>query len=229
MNTSDIDSKQVRRTTADELFDQLRIDIEKMRLRPGTKLSEANVAQQYNVSRQPVREALIRLDNLQLVEIRPQKATIVRRMSKSSIRQARFVRLSVELQVARRACSLYDGSLDEAFQKNLELQSSCVETGVLKDFNRLDKQFHELLCEAADCLDAIEIIDQCKAKVDRLCMLSLTDPASAQSILDDHFRILDSLQARDAEQLCLRTEHHLQRLDDTIDWVQENHEDYFDA
>lgn len=229
MNTSDIDLTQVRRTTADELFDQLRADIEKLRLRPGTKLSEANVAQQYNVSRQPVREALIRLDNLELVQIRPQKATIVRRMSKSTIRQARFVRLSVELEIARRACARYDGRLDEAFQENLEQQSTCLETGIYKDFNRLDREFHALLCEAADCVDAIEIIDQCKAKVDRLCVLSLTDPSSARSILDDHHRILDSLLSRDIEQLCAQTEHHLQRLDATIDYVQQNHEDYFDV
>ncbi|MGQ7844355.1 GntR family transcriptional regulator [Granulosicoccus sp. 3-233] len=229
MNTSDTDLKQVRRTTADELFDQLRIDIEKLRLRPGTKLSEANVAQQYSVSRQPVREALIRLDNLELVQIRPQKATIVRRMSKSTIRQARFVRLSVELEVARRACARYDGALDEAFQENLDRQSACLDSGVFKDFNRLDREFHALLCEAADCMDAIEIIDQCKAKVDRLCMLSLTDPGSARSVLDDHHQILSNLLKRDTEQLCRQTEKHLQRLDATIDYVQQNHEDYFDA
>lgn len=229
MKSSDPSPKQVRRTTADELFEQLRTDIEKLRLRPGTKLSEANVAQQYNVSRQPVREALIRLDNLELVHIRPQKATIVRRMSKSTIRQARFVRLAVELEVARRACTLYDGDLDEQFQDNLEKQSACLETGVFKDFNRLDREFHALLCQAAGCHFAIDIIDECKAKVDRLCMLSLTESSSAQSILDDHHQILDKLLNRDQEQLCVQVEHHLQRLDATIDYVQKNHEDYFDA
>lgn len=229
MNSSDIDLNQIRRTTADELFDQLRADIEKLRLVPGTKLSEANVAQQYNVSRQPVREAMIRLDNLELVEIRPQKATIVRRMSKSTIRQARFVRLSVELEVARRACNDYDGNLDEAFQQNLEEQSACLESGVFKDFNKLDREFHALFCQAGNCNDAIDIIDQCKAKVDRLCMLSLNDPSSSQSILDDHYQILDSLLKRDFKQLCAHTEHHLQRLDATIDYVQHNHEDYFDV
>lgn len=228
MSPHGLNSKQIRRTTADELFDQLRADIEKLRLLPGTKISEANVAQQYNVSRQPVREALIRLDNLELVQIRPQKATIVRRMSKSSIRQARFVRLSVELEIARRACRLYDGTLDKAFRENLDKQSGCLKTEVFTDFNRLDREFHSLLCQAAQCHDAIEIIDQCKAKVDRLCALSLTDPSSAQSVLEDHHRILECLLAKDADQLCAETEQHLQRLDSTIRYIQQNHEDYFD-
>lgn len=221
-------SSQFRRTTADELFDRIRLDIEKMRLRPGTKLSEANVAQQYNVSRQPVREALIRLDNLELVHIRPQKATIVRRMSKSSIRQARFMRLAVELEVARRACLSYDGSLDEQFKDNLERQSACLESGVFKQFNKLDREFHALLCEAADCSFAIDIIDQCKAKVDRLCTLSLSEADSAGTILEDHHKILDSLLQADASALSAHVERHLHRLDSTIQFVQQNHADYFD-
>ena len=75
---------QARRTTSEELFEQIRSDIDKMRLVPGTKLTEAEVAKRYDVSRQPVREAFIRLDNLSLLKIQPQKATIVRRISKSA-------------------------------------------------------------------------------------------------------------------------------------------------
>ena len=112
---------QVRRTTADELFELLRSDIEKMILVPGTKLSEANVAKQYSVSRQPVREALIRLDHLKLVEIQPQKATIVRRISRSAIESARFTRLSVELEIARRACARYQGEFDTGVRGRIYL------------------------------------------------------------------------------------------------------------
>lgn len=222
------DVNQVRRTTADELFEQLRSDIEKLILVPGTKLSEANVARQYNVSRQPVREALIRLDHLNLVEIQPQKATIVRRMSRSAIRSARFTRLSVELEIARRACARYQGELDDQFQQNLARQNASLESGRLEGFNVLDKHFHGLLCDAADCLLAMDIIQQCKAKVDRLCLLSLTDIEAARQVLSDHHAIVKSLQDRDLVSLCELTERHQHRLDSTIDHVLRNHQDYFE-
>ncbi len=228
MTGPNLDLNQVRRTTADELFELLRSDIEKLKLVPGTKLSEANVAKQYSVSRQPVREALIRLDHLNLVEIQPQKATIVRRISKSAIQTARFTRLSVELEIARRACAAYQGELDDQFQQNLALQNASLESGSLVGFNTLDKNFHGLLCNAADCLFAMDIIQQCKAKVDRLCLLSLTNIESARQILSDHHAIVKSLQDRDLAGLCLLTERHQHRLDSTIDHVLLNHQDYFE-
>ncbi len=228
MKGPNVDLNQVRRTTADELFELLRSDIEKLILVPGTKLSEANVAKQYSVSRQPVREALIRLDHLKLVEIQPQKATIVRRISRSAIRTARFTRLAVELEIARRACARYQGELDDQFHKNLTLQSASLEKGSLEGFNTLDKDFHRLICSAADCLLAMDIIQQCKAQVDRLCLLSLTNVEAARQILSDHHAILKSLQENDVIGLCQVTERHQHRLDSTIEHVQLNHQDYFD-
>ncbi|NND90141.1 MAG: GntR family transcriptional regulator [Granulosicoccus sp.] len=228
MTSPGLDLSNVRRTTADELFDQLRTDIEKLRLLPGTKLSEAEVARQYNVSRQPVREALIRLDNLELVEIQPQKATIVRRISRSGIEQARFVRSSVELEIARRACARYGGELDQEFEDNLNSQVESLDSENYSDFNRIDWAFHALLCRAADCKFAIDIIVQCKAKVDRLCLFSLSDVAGAQQVYDDHLRIYTYLQNRDITGMSNAIIQHLARLDDTIERIQKEHEDYFD-
>ena len=62
-----------RRTTADVVFEQLHREIASLTLLPGTKLSEAEVARRFGVSRQPVREAFSRLGNLELLLVRPQK------------------------------------------------------------------------------------------------------------------------------------------------------------
>jgi len=64
-----------RQTAADGVFESLRNDIISLRLEPGTKLSEVEIAKQNDVSRQPVREAFIRLSNMNLLLVRPQRAT----------------------------------------------------------------------------------------------------------------------------------------------------------
>ena len=97
-----------RRTTTDMVFDQLHQEISTLELLPGTKLSEADVAQRYGVSRQPVRDAFSRLENLDLLLIRPQRATEVRGFSLEHIAHARFVRRSVEIEVINYACSIWD-------------------------------------------------------------------------------------------------------------------------
>ena len=70
-----------RHTNADSVFERLHSDIVSLRLAPGTKLSEIEVAKRSDVSRQPVREAFIRLSDMNLLKIRPQKATVVRKIS----------------------------------------------------------------------------------------------------------------------------------------------------
>lgn len=219
---------QTRRTASDALFDQIRDDINKMRLVPGTKISEADVAKQYDVSRQPVREAFIRLDNLSLLQIRPQKATIVRRISKSAIQQARFVRAAVEIEVARMACQVDKPECIKAMRVILQNQSDCLKNGDLLEFHLLDHDFHKHICLMADCDYAIDIIHSCKTKVDRLCMLSLKNENDADDVYNDHVNIIEHLSNHDEKKLVQSIREHLARLDHTIELIQSEHTSYFE-
>ena len=217
-----------RRTTASDLFDKIRNDIDKMRLVPGTKISEADIAKQYDVSRQPVREAFIRLNNLSLLQIRPQKATIVRRISRSAIRQSRFVRAAVELEVAHRACQMVGADLFDDVQVQLEHQAKCLDKNDIAGFNALDHAFHESICVMAKCEFAVEVIKECKAKVDRLCLLSLAHESDAVQIYDDHVTIAKHLTAQNEKKLVSAIRDHMSRLDSTIEYIQAHHSSYFD-
>ncbi|KKK71856.1 hypothetical protein LCGC14_2909720, partial [marine sediment metagenome] len=68
-----------RRTGVDVVANHLYEEITSLRLLPGAKISEAEIAARFGVSRQPVRDAFSRLENLDLLLIRPQKATEVKR------------------------------------------------------------------------------------------------------------------------------------------------------
>ena len=59
------------------------------------------------VSRQPVREAFIKLSEAGLVRIRPQRGTFVVKISTKQVTDARFVREAVEVAVARKACDVH--------------------------------------------------------------------------------------------------------------------------
>jgi len=228
MDLSLVNSSAGRRTAADELFEQIRSDINKMRLVPGTKITEAEVAKRYDVSRQPVREAFIRLDNLSLLQIRPQKATVVRPISKSDIRRARFVRTSVEIEVARIACSVKSTEFVDEMQLILDKQAECLKDKDLSGFNALDSQFHKRICLMAKCEFATEVINSCKAKVDRLCMLSLANEKDAEEVYNDHVTILKHLIKKDEKKLVQSIRDHLSRLDSTIEMVQAEHSSYFE-
>jgi len=228
MNSSTAILRSTRRTAADEILDQLQADIVSLRLPPGTKVSESEIAKQNGVSRQPVREAFIQLNNMGLLEVRPQKATLVRKISIQGILNARFIRTAVEVEVIRKACGSATKKDFEQFDGNLKDQKRAARQNDASEFHSLDYQFHRLICVAADSEFAFATIAENKAQVDRLCMICLTDKKSMRELIDDHSHIFEALKQRNISAMVELTRSHLSRLDSTLKTACEEHGDLFE-
>ncbi len=217
-----------RRTSTDHVFESLHEEIQSLKLLPGTKMSEVDVASRFGVSRQPVRDAFNRLDHLDLLLIRPQRATVVRGFSIEKIEEARFLRLAVEMEVVRNACRQWDNSCSEAAADNLQQHVSAAEEKNWEAFHSLDHHFHLLLCKLSGCDYAISTINLCRQKTDRLCVLSFKRPQEVNSIIDEHSRLVDALAARDEINACAIMRDHLCRLDSVVEEVRTSHSEYFE-
>ncbi|SMY07670.1 GntR family transcriptional regulator [Flavimaricola marinus] len=218
-----------RRTSVDVVFDHLYGAIATLDLRPGDKISEAEIAAQFGVSRQPVRDAFSRLENLDLLVIRPQKATEVKRFSLREVTKSRFVRASVEAEVIRRAAREASPKDGDVLDTWLAKQAKVVEAGNYEEFGKLDYAFHEELCKIAKVDFAFEVISSEKARVDRLCTLSLSKEDRMGQLLDDHRKIADRIKAGDVDGAVDAGMIHLSRLDATIEAIFERNPDYFET
>ena len=223
-----MDDLMERRTTTDMVFDHLREEIVSLRLLPGSKMSEAEVAARLGVSRQPVRDAFNRLGHLDLLSVRPQRATIVKGFSEEKIANARFVRLSVELEVIRRAHDQWDAERAAALEANLDIQRAAIDAGEVSEFHLLDYEFHKLIFDLSGHSLAFDTVVECKQQVDRLCVLSLTDATEVTRVFEDHEKIADALANRSVEDLEDVFRRHLSRLDSTIRNIRETHAEYFE-
>ena len=218
-----------RRTSVDEVFDYLHEQIVSLGLRPGDKISEADMAARFGISRQPVRDAFSRLANLDLLLIRPQRATEVKRFSMREIEKSRFVRASIEKEVLRRAAALCDA--DGAAQLNAVVndQAKAVKALDVDGFGALDYKFHKKICEIAQVDFAFDVIMTEKSKVDRLCLLGLSKEQRLPDLMTDHKRIADAIKAHDADLAVEIGMFHLSRLDETIERITETNANYFEA
>ena len=217
-----------RRTAIDAVYDVLHEEIVTLKLLPGAKLSEADIASRFGVSRQPVRDAFNRLESKQLLLIRPQKATVVRGFSLTEIAHARFVRLAVEVEVLRAACAIWNSDRADELRKNLCLQQSAVADEDAAEFHKLDYLFHKMVCELAGHPLAFETIEDCKRSVDRLCVLGFGRKNEAVALLQDHEDIALALGQRDAEQATQAARRHFARLDGTIIEIHKMHAEFFE-
>jgi len=217
-----------RRTSTDQVFDQLYQEIASLQMLPGTKLSEAEVAKRFSVSRQPVREAFGRLANMELLLVRPQKATQVRGFSLERIAHTRFVRLAVELEVLHQACKVWDSAKSKTLQLTLDEQHEVLKKGQPAKFHALDNKFHQQICELSDCHSAAEVITDSRLKIDRLCALSLTHDKEAATLIEDHMKLADALKNKSIKDATTVARQHLGRLDSTIEEIHATHSEYFE-
>ena len=190
------DEKARQGTRGNRVFDEIRQAIVQLRLRPGNLLSEAEVARQLGVSRQPVREAFIKLAEIGLVEVRPQRGTFVVLISKREVQNARFIREAVEVAVARKAAAEAGADHIKRLRAIIEAQKRTGEAGDQIEFLRLDEMFHEAIAASADCDYAWRVLENLKAQMDRVRFLSIADATPFETIIAQHEAIVDGIERR---------------------------------
>lgn len=205
--TSETDSVRQR------LYYVLRQSIIQMVLAPGKALSEKEVAHAFSVSRQPVREAFIRLSEAGLVEVRPQRGTFVVKISQRAVLEARFVRESVEVAVVRQATlkGLAPEVLNELYDL-LERQRRCIEPHDTIRFYRLDEYFHKTLSLGVGQQAAWKVIEEVRAQLDRVRYMSVPDTTPLARLIDQHSAILAAIEARDAALAEQAMRQHLREI-----------------
>lgn len=223
-----MDMIEKRRTSADIVFEQIYDQIITLGLMPGEKISEAEVAERFGISRQPVRDAFNRLDNLQLIQIQPQRATLVKKFSLPGIAAARFVRLALEVEILKAATATWSDDRASAFEENLAAQDEAVRRVDQVAFHGLDEAFHRLIAEAADADFAFDLVLEKKAQVDRICVLSLKDGEGMRALVEDHRRIYGLIRSGDATKAEQALRLHLSRIESTIEKIHAEHADYFE-
>lgn len=185
------------RHAAPQIFEHLRELIISMSLTPGTVLSRADLAMQYNISQTPVRDALIRLSEEGLVDVYPQHATVVSRIDVNLAQEAHFLRLSVEMEIARTLASAAGPALIERLRLLVSRQRSALGEEDLPAFTLADQAFHRQMYEAAKVPHLYALVRRHSGHLDRLRSLHLPAPGKALSVLADHDAIVDAIAGGD--------------------------------
>jgi DNA-binding GntR family transcriptional regulator len=117
---------------------------------PGERLIETDLAEQFEVSRAIIRQALAQLKTEGLIEVRPRRGAVVTRMSNEVAAEVCTVRGLLEGWAARTASwMLTDGQL-EAMRAMSDQMGASVKRGDVYHVMELDIQLHSLICRCED-------------------------------------------------------------------------------
>ena len=189
------------RQSAPQVLEALRELIVSFQLEPGTVLQRAELAEHFGISQTPIRDALLRLGEEQLVDIFPQHATVVSRIDLSAALQSHFLRRSIELEILAVLCGMPEpehGGLVRRLNANLALQEAALHPLDVARLALADQAFHQEMYEAAKVGPLWSLVRRQSGHIDRLRRLNLPDEGKPQTIVRDHRAIFDAIAHRDA-------------------------------
>ena len=204
----------------------LRAAIIRGELLPGQAISEIEMSKRYAISRQPVREAFIKLSEERLIEVRPQRGTYVRKIAVSEVRDARHQREIIEVSSVREVATRHDDSLLAELRANLK-QQAAVAPGDRRTFFELDEEFHRMLALHAGREYAWRVTESIKAQMNRVRFLALDIAMPATELVDEHSVLVDAIALGDADLAARRMEAHLRGILSSIPHIEARYPEHF--
>jgi DNA-binding GntR family transcriptional regulator len=196
----------------DNVYDSLRSDILMCRIAPGDDMREQDLAERYAVSRQPVREALLRLEREHLVTVQPRQGYRVNPISLADARDLLRFRLALEPACVSEAIEHADQDVLQA------LDEFRLFSGNREDFIAYNRGFHCALAHASGnrrmAAAACDLIEQ----ADRLVRVSVAnlrghDPAQ---LVAEHVDLIDAMQRRDGRGASRIIKAHIQKTEKRV-------------
>ncbi len=221
-------SRPKRTSSGPYLYAALRDLIVRAELAPGERLSETELGDRLGVSRTPVREALGRLRDDRLVEVRPQIGTFVSRISPQAVSDAQFIREALECTAVRVSAELADEESMAQIEENLRAQERAVARTDIDSWQLLDDTFHRSLCDLSGHPAVWPVNERAKSHLNRLRRLSLTMPDYLSTMVDAHRAVSDAVAIHDPDAAEIALREHLRAVLREVPKIREQHPDYFE-
>ena len=173
-------------TASARIHAALRDRIVALELAPGSALPEKEFAESFGVSRTPVREALLRLAEEQLVDIYPQSGTFVAPIRVSVVQDAMVIRNALERFAAGAAAARAGVADIAALDQNLARQRSAAALQDIEAFHAADEAMHQLIADIAGHPNIWRVVKREKANVDRVRLLSLHFAGRFETVIAEH-------------------------------------------
>ena len=218
--------RTARETGREYALRTIKENIIRLELAPGSFISENELAAEMGLSRTPVREALIDLAKVKIIEIAPQKRSVVAYVDYDMVEEARFVRNVLETSVVELVCSLRTDADLEKLEENVKLQRFYLEQANYGGMMELDNQFHQMLFEIAQKLQAYAMVQHIAIHFDRVRSMALSSVKDLK-IVEDHAKIVEALRKQDPAEARTLMDKHLNRYKFDEQAIRAKYPEYF--
>lgn len=199
-----------------QVASRLRTLLVEGRIAPGAKLNERELSEQLGVSRTPLREAIRFLASEGLVDLVPNRGAVAAQLSETDIEHTFEVLAEMEgLCGALAARRITDAELSEITALHYEMLAAVARTD-RSNYYRINALIHEAISAAARNPVLSRAYTRINARVQSLRYLTNQDSDNWALAVQEHQRMLDALQTRDANAMRQVLTEHLFNKRDTV-------------
>ena len=203
-----------RESGRDYALRNIKENIVNLELAPGSQISENELAEELGLSRTPVREALIELSRVGIIETHPQRKSTVSLIDCDLVEEARFMRNQLECAVVELVCEQAEPAeierLTGRLNANVRMQSFYLDECYGNELMTLDNQFHGMLFDVAKKSRVFQLIQTLSIHFDRVRSLALASTRS-QKVVQDHQELVELIRQREGIAARALMEVHLNR------------------
>lgn len=198
------------------------------KLPPGFIINEFQLSEKLQISRTPIREALLQLKKERLVEVFPQSSSKISLIDLEVIRQGSLTRRLLEQSLCKSLFYRLDEEFILQFKENLYEQKISAEQQDHDRFYHLDNEFHEIIYRASSKTNIFQACRLLSRQFDRLRYLVLTEKHSKISqFYEEHKNIYNHLVTGSEENFTQIYDEHLTEHQKNIADLIEKFPQYF--
>ena len=174
--------KEPHETVREYAYRVLYQNIMTLKMPPGTAMSEQELSGILQVSRTPVREALIRLAQRGLLEVLPQRGTFVSKIHTEQLAEFRFFRVTLERAILELACQDFPDPWRTKLEFCIFEQGKFVSNGNAESFFKSDNTLHSLLYEGCGKPNIWQVVQDSNLDYARARVLNISDGYAAEQM-----------------------------------------------
>ncbi|WP_423185867.1 GntR family transcriptional regulator [Alishewanella sp. d11] len=198
------------KTRTQVVVEEIRKKILTGQIKAGEPLRQAALAEELNVSRIPVREALLQLEAEGLVEFEAHKGATATQLSVEQIQELFELRALLETDLLRRSIPLLtDKDLETADSLRLQLNVAFSSKQHMGSWSDLNKEFHLALYRPAGRNKTMELISNLMINSDRFVRFHLLLAGGVSKADPEHLALLDYCRNREINSACALLEQHI--------------------
>ena len=182
------------------------------------KLDERRLAENLGVSRTPVREALLRLEQEGLVSMVPRRGAFVVKKTKAEILDVIYVWAGIEGMAARLA-TIRAADDEIASLRNLveSVSDSSQVHGSIDEYSEANIRFHQAIVSLSKCSLLSETAEGLFVHMRAIRARTIKDRGRARSSMSDHTRIIEAIESRNAGKAEQLVRDHALRLAEHVE------------